>query len=98
MLAFVSMLKTSWTDPGVIKIIHKKINETLKICAQIVPRHLDSYACHSGGYGFPYEQSSRPKEVVIKGTRVQLRYCDTCLLYRPPRASHCRQCDNCVGK
>lgn len=24
------------------------------------------------------------------------RYCTTCLIYRPPLASHCKYCDHCV--
>ncbi|PVU87233.1 hypothetical protein BB559_006149, partial [Furculomyces boomerangus] len=36
------------------------------------------------------------KEIFINDTRIRLKYCTTCRIYRPPRASHCRQCDNCV--
>ncbi len=35
-------------------------------------------------------------EINITGNIKILKYCGSCLLYRPPNASHCRICNNCV--
>ncbi|KAJ1938079.1 Eukaryotic peptide chain release factor GTP-binding subunit, partial [Linderina macrospora] len=35
------------------------------------------------------------KEIRINNTIVRLKYCETCKIFRPPRASHCKYCDNC---
>nr|CAB3472873.1 unnamed protein product [Digitaria exilis] len=47
----------------------------------------------------PHLRLPRTKDVVVAGGHVvRVKYCDTCLLYRPPRASHCSICNNCVQK
>ena len=38
------------------------------------------------------------KEYQVNGFTVNTKWCTTCNLHRPPRASHCAVCDNCVRK
>jgi len=35
---------------------------------------------------------------VVNGQNVHRKWCDTCQFYRPLRARHCRDCDNCVNR
>jgi palmitoyltransferase ZDHHC9/14/18 len=47
----------------------------------------------------PHLRLPRTRDVAVAGGHVvRVKYCDTCLLYRPPRASHCSICNNCVQK
>lgn len=40
----------------------------------------------------------RTKDVLVNNITVKVKFCDTCLLYRLPRASHCSICNNCVQR
>lgn len=38
------------------------------------------------------------KDIIVNNVVVKVKYCHTCMLYRPPRCSHCSICNNCVER
>ncbi|KAI1286949.1 Palmitoyltransferase ZDHHC14 [Halotydeus destructor] len=83
-----TLFRTSFTDPGVIP--RATADEAAYIERQIeVP---------NGSNSPTYRPPPRTKEVVINNQTVKLKYCFTCKIFRPPRASHCSLCDNCVDR
>ncbi|KAI1895893.1 hypothetical protein AGOR_G00111440 [Albula goreensis] len=83
-----TLLRTSFSDPGVLP--RATPDEAADLERQIDMANGSS----SGGYRPP----PRTKEVIINGQTVKLKYCFTCKIFRPPRASHCSLCDNCVER
>ncbi|KAK9271122.1 hypothetical protein L1049_026711 [Liquidambar formosana] len=86
----VLLLFTSARDPGIIPRNSHPPEEEF--------RYDSSVSAEVGGRQTPSLQFPRTKEVVINGFSVKVKYCDTCMLYRPPRCSHCSICDNCVER
>ncbi|XP_036942797.1 palmitoyltransferase ZDHHC14 isoform X3 [Acanthopagrus latus] len=77
------LLRASFTDPGVLP------RATPDEAADL-ERQIDSAGCS--------RPPPRTREVLINGQTVKLKYCFTCKIFRPPRASHCSLCDNCVER
>ncbi|XP_054717812.1 palmitoyltransferase ZDHHC18-like [Uloborus diversus] len=83
-----TLLRTSFSDPGVIP--RATLDEAADTEKQIeVP---------NGSSSPTYRPPPRTKEIIIHGQAVKLKYCFTCKIFRPPRASHCSLCDNCVER
>lgn len=46
----------------------------------------------------PFRSPPMTKTILVNGTKVQMKFCKTCNIFRPPRAVHCGVCDNCVDR
>ncbi|BBN10656.1 palmitoyltransferase [Marchantia polymorpha subsp. ruderalis] len=90
-IVLVLLLLTSGRDPGIIpRNAHP-------------PEPDEDYdAANSpaewGGGQTPRLRLPRTKDVIVNGVAVKTKYCETCMLYRPPRCSHCSICNNCVER
>uniref|UniRef100_A0A4W5MA05 Palmitoyltransferase n=1 Tax=Hucho hucho TaxID=62062 RepID=A0A4W5MA05_9TELE len=82
------LFRASFSDPGVLP------RATPDEAADL-ERQIDGA---NGPSGPGYRPPPRIREVVINGQTVKLKYCFTCKIFRPPRASHCSLCDNCVER
>ncbi|KAJ6685207.1 S-ACYLTRANSFERASE [Salix purpurea] len=81
---------TSARDPGIIPRNSHPPEE--------VYQYDSSVSVEVRGIQTPSLQFPRTKEVMVNGIPVRVKYCDTCMLYRPPRCSHCSICNNCVER
>lgn len=81
------LLLTSGRDPGIIP----------RNAHPPEPEGYDGSADVGGGQT-PQQRLPRTKDVVVNHVVVKVKYCDTCMLYRPPRCSHCSICNNCVER
>ncbi|KAF3435285.1 hypothetical protein FNV43_RR22372 [Rhamnella rubrinervis] len=83
----VLLLLTSGRDPGIIP----------RNAHPPEPEGFDGNLDVGAGQT-PQLRLPRIKEVEVNGVSVKIKYCDTCMLYRPPRCSHCSICNNCVER
>ncbi|CAM4614392.1 unnamed protein product [Leuciscus chuanchicus] len=82
------LLRTSFSDPGVLP-------RALPEEANFIEMEIEAA---NGNVLAGQRPPPRIKNVQINNQIVKLKYCYTCKIFRPPRASHCSICDNCVDR
>lgn len=87
LFVMVSLLRTAFSDPGIIP--RANVDEAAYIEKTLAPQTNEPGV---------YRPPARQMDVDVKGQLIKLKYCFTCKIFRPPRASHCSMCDNCVER
>ncbi|KAJ8351195.1 hypothetical protein SKAU_G00226710 [Synaphobranchus kaupii] len=82
------LLRTSFSDPGVLP-------RALPDEATFIEMEIEAA---NGNVPTGQRPPPRIRNVQINSQIVKLKYCYTCKIFRPPRASHCSICDNCVDR
>ncbi|KAL5203585.1 hypothetical protein ABZP36_008456 [Zizania latifolia] len=84
----IMLVLTSGRDPGIIPRNLRPPESDVDAAGQ-----QDSVASPGAGRSLP-----PTRDEYVNGVVVKVKYCHTCLLYRPPRCSHCSVCNNCVER
>ncbi|KAK1353975.1 S-acyltransferase [Heracleum sosnowskyi] len=83
----VLLLLTSARDPGIVpRNAHPPEPEGFDGSSEVMTGHS------------PPLRLPRTRDVVVNNSTVKVKYCETCMLYRPLRTSHCSTCNNCIER
>jgi palmitoyltransferase ZDHHC9/14/18 len=86
-MTVINYLKCAFTDPGFLP--RSAPDET------IFTEKINDITTDMSGYYYP---SPKNKTIEIKNCEYEMRFCQTCKFYRPPRTVHCGTCNMCIGE
>ncbi|GMT28432.1 hypothetical protein PFISCL1PPCAC_19729, partial [Pristionchus fissidentatus] len=88
-----NLLMTTFSDPGILPRAKSDeiADEERRYYEKLASETADSETAIPTRNTVP-----RTVQITVNGSRMRLKRCQTCQLYRPPRSSHCSVCDNCI--
>jgi palmitoyltransferase ZDHHC9/14/18 len=88
LLNLTTLIALGLTDPGFLPKIHPEYE---RITQADIPLRKDY---RSGAI----RDRIHTYSIVTRTHLLRLKFCDNCMIYRPPRASHCYYCNACVDR
>jgi len=85
-VSIVSLLLTSCSDPGILP------RRNLRMAVE----GLEEEICQVTGCPPLPDDPPTHSPLTAEQNALGYRWCNSCQIIRPPRSSHCRDCDNCV--
>ena len=61
-----------------------------------IPKQVVPFTTHYAQNLNEHISSTKQLSFIMRGCLIKLKFCSTCMVYRPPRCSHCSICNLCV--
>eukprot|EP00850_Spirogloea_muscicola_P017858 SM000157S02088 [mRNA] locus=s157:305720:308411:+ [translate_table: standard] len=97
-VCLIFLVIVNQVDPGVIKPLPYKVIAGIELLADEKLVRIEAGEMPEGTYIDHYGQLCQKRPAADGHGIIEERYCLTCNIWRPPRASHCRKCGHCMEK
>ncbi|KAF7259255.1 hypothetical protein EG68_03106 [Paragonimus skrjabini miyazakii] len=97
-----TFFRTAFSDPGIIPRATTAEAEWIKMSIATGELQMDGPGDFAHDANNPairtYTPGSHTRHILVRDHLVRVNFCHSCRFFRPPRASHCSTCDNCVDR